>query len=103
MLARGGGGSARALRAAARRLSSSACSAPSSGSDGETLDADVVVIGGGVVGLATARELARAGREVLLLEAAADVGTGTSSRSSEGACAAAAALRCAAARPHAPL
>lgn len=44
---------------------------------------DVAVIGAGVVGIAAARELALAGREVVLLEAAADYGTGTSSRNSE--------------------
>ncbi|GAB4273384.1 MAG: NAD(P)/FAD-dependent oxidoreductase [Deferrisomatales bacterium] len=45
--------------------------------------ADCVVIGAGVVGLAVARALARAGREVLLLERAATFGTETSSRNSE--------------------
>ncbi len=44
---------------------------------------DVVVIGAGVVGLAVARSLALAGREVLVLEAAATIGPGTSSRNSE--------------------
>ncbi len=44
---------------------------------------DCVVLGAGVVGLACARALARAGREVLLLEAAEGIGTGTSSRNSE--------------------
>lgn len=44
---------------------------------------DTVVIGAGVVGLASARALARAGRDVILLEAADDIGTGTSSRNSE--------------------
>lgn len=46
-------------------------------------DADAVVIGAGVLGLAIARELALAGRSVLLLEAAGAVGTETSSRNSE--------------------
>ncbi|MCC7168463.1 MAG: FAD-dependent oxidoreductase, partial [Rhodospirillales bacterium] len=41
------------------------------------------VIGAGVVGLAVARELARQGREVLVLEAEGAIGTGISSRSSE--------------------
>ena len=45
--------------------------------------ADCVVIGAGVIGLACARALARAGREVLILEAAETFGTGVSSRSSE--------------------
>jgi L-2-hydroxyglutarate oxidase LhgO len=44
---------------------------------------DVVVIGAGVVGLATARALALRGREVLVLEAAETFGTGISSRHSE--------------------
>ena len=42
-----------------------------------------VVLGAGVVGLAVARELARAGTEVLVLEAAPAIGTGVSSRNSE--------------------
>jgi L-2-hydroxyglutarate oxidase LhgO len=44
---------------------------------------DAVVIGAGVVGLAIARALAMAGREVLVLEAAGMIGTETSSRNSE--------------------
>ena len=44
---------------------------------------DVVVIGAGVVGLAVARELALAGREVIILEAENAIGTATSSRNSE--------------------
>jgi L-2-hydroxyglutarate oxidase LhgO len=44
---------------------------------------DCVVVGAGVVGLAVARALARAGREVLILEAAGAIGSGTSSRNSE--------------------
>ncbi|HET7879834.1 MAG TPA: NAD(P)/FAD-dependent oxidoreductase [Acetobacteraceae bacterium] len=44
---------------------------------------DCVVVGAGVVGLAVARALALAGREVLLLEAAEGIGTETSSRNSE--------------------
>lgn len=46
-------------------------------------DVDVVVIGAGVVGLAVARALARAGREVMVLEAADAIGTETSARNSE--------------------
>jgi len=46
-------------------------------------DVDCVVIGAGVVGLAIARELASVGREVMVLEAEAAIGTGTSSRNSE--------------------
>jgi len=44
---------------------------------------DCAVIGGGVVGLAVARALALAGREVMVLEAEGAIGTGTSSRNSE--------------------
>src|SRR3569623_3407168 len=42
-----------------------------------------IVVGAGVVGLAVARKLAQAGREVIVLEAAESIGTGTSSRNSE--------------------
>lgn len=42
-----------------------------------------IVIGAGVVGLAVARALAQSGREVVVLEAANAIGTGTSSRNSE--------------------
>lgn len=44
---------------------------------------ECVIVGAGVVGLAIARRLARAGREVIILEAAEAIGTGTSSRNSE--------------------
>ncbi|MGQ9365524.1 NAD(P)/FAD-dependent oxidoreductase [Azospirillum sp. ST 5-10] len=44
---------------------------------------DCVVVGAGVVGLAVARRLAMSGREVVVLEAAEAIGTGTSSRNSE--------------------
>lgn len=43
---------------------------------------DVIVIGAGVVGIACARALALAGREVLLLETEPTFGTGVSSRNS---------------------
>ncbi len=46
-------------------------------------DVDAVVIGAGVVGLAVARALAQAGREVIILEAQNAFGTGVSSRNSE--------------------
>ena len=46
-------------------------------------EADCIVVGAGVVGLAIARELARSGREVLIVEAENAVGTGVSSRNSE--------------------
>ena len=46
-------------------------------------DVDCIVAGGGVVGLAVARALARAGTEVIVLERAGHIGTETSSRSSE--------------------
>ena len=45
--------------------------------------ADAVVIGAGVVGLAVARELALAGREVIVVESQNAIGTATSSRNSE--------------------
>jgi len=44
---------------------------------------DCVVVGAGVVGLAVARALARAGRDVLVLEACSAIGTQTSARNSE--------------------
>lgn len=52
--------------------------------DGERMDrVECVVVGAGVVGLAIARRLAEAGREVIVLEAADAIGTVTSSRNSE--------------------
>ncbi len=44
---------------------------------------DAVVVGAGVVGLAVARALALAGREVIVVDAAEGIGTETSSRNSE--------------------
>ncbi len=44
---------------------------------------ECAVIGAGVVGLAVARTMAMAGREVIILEAADAIGTGGSSRNSE--------------------
>jgi L-2-hydroxyglutarate oxidase LhgO len=44
---------------------------------------DCIVIGAGVVGLAAARELAKRGREVLILEQNAMIGNETSSRNNE--------------------
>lgn len=44
---------------------------------------DCVVVGAGVVGLAVARALAQAGRDVLILEAESAIGTQTSARNSE--------------------
>lgn len=44
---------------------------------------DCVVVGAGVIGLAVARRLAQSGREVVVLEATAGIGNGTSSRNSE--------------------
>ncbi|MFA7670545.1 MAG: NAD(P)/FAD-dependent oxidoreductase [Burkholderiaceae bacterium] len=46
-------------------------------------DVDCIVLGAGVVGLAVARELALSGREVLIIDAAEGIGTGTSARNSE--------------------
>ncbi|HWA01176.1 MAG TPA: NAD(P)/FAD-dependent oxidoreductase [Caulobacterales bacterium] len=50
---------------------------------GDVYDIECVVIGAGVVGLACAKALAESGREVIVLEGAAGVGTGISSRNSE--------------------
>src|SRR5690242_6515611 len=47
------------------------------------MDVDVVIVGAGAVGLAVAAEFARAGRDVLVLEAADGIGAETSSRNSE--------------------
>ena len=47
------------------------------------VDADAVVVGAGVIGLAIAAELARSGRSVIVLETEGGIGTGTSSRNSE--------------------
>src|SRR5690242_15627331 len=44
---------------------------------------DVIVIGAGVVGLAVARALAQAGREVMVVESHPAIGMETSSRNSE--------------------
>jgi L-2-hydroxyglutarate oxidase LhgO len=46
-------------------------------------EVDCVVVGAGVVGLAVARSLAMAGREVIILDRAEGIGTETSSRNSE--------------------
>lgn len=46
-------------------------------------DVECIVLGAGVIGLAVARELAMAGREVLVVEQAGSIGTETSSRNSE--------------------
>jgi L-2-hydroxyglutarate oxidase LhgO len=44
---------------------------------------DCLVVGAGVIGLATARALARAGREVVIVEQADRIGSGVSARNSE--------------------
>ncbi len=44
---------------------------------------ECIVVGAGAVGLACARALARSGRDVIVLESADAIGTGTSSRNSE--------------------
>ena len=46
-------------------------------------DIDCIVVGAGVIGLAIARALALSGREVMVVEAAEGIGTGTSARNSE--------------------
>lgn len=48
-----------------------------------SVDLDALVIGGGVVGLAVARALAQAGREVTVIEAEGQIGSHASSRNSE--------------------
>jgi L-2-hydroxyglutarate oxidase LhgO len=60
--------------------------APTRDERGESLKMDrieCVIVGAGVVGLAVARRLALAGREVLVLEREGAIGTITSSRNSE--------------------
>ena len=47
-----------------------------------SVDFDAAVIGAGVVGLATARALAKVGKKVIVLESNDNVGQGTSSRNS---------------------
>ena len=47
------------------------------------IEAQTIVIGAGIVGLAVARELELAGQEVFVLERASKIGTETSSRNSE--------------------
>ena len=44
---------------------------------------DCLVVGAGVVGLAAARALARAGREAIVVESQKYIGSGISSRTSE--------------------
>lgn len=49
----------------------------------DALDADLIVIGAGVIGLAVARACAKAGRDVIVLEAESAIASHTSSRNSE--------------------
>ncbi len=49
-----------------------------------TKTADVIVIGSGIVGSATAYELAKRGKSVLVLEKYPNVGDGASSRNGAG-------------------
>lgn len=46
-------------------------------------DVDCIVVGAGVVGLAIGRALAMSGREVMIVDAAEGIGTGSSARNSE--------------------
>mgnify|MGYP002402612169 CR=1 FL=1 len=64
-------------------MQSGAASTETEGKAKRVEDVDVVVVGAGVVGLAIARCLAQAGRDVLVLEAAGAIGTETSARNSE--------------------
>lgn len=59
------------------------CRAVASTEDSSPLEADVAVVGAGVVGLAVARALALAGREVFVIEREQFTGFHTSSRNSE--------------------
>jgi L-2-hydroxyglutarate oxidase LhgO len=49
----------------------------------DSADIDCLVVGAGVIGLAIGRALARAGREVVIIEAESGIGRGISSRNSE--------------------
>jgi L-2-hydroxyglutarate oxidase LhgO len=49
----------------------------------ERAEVDCVVIGAGVIGLACARRIAEAGRDVLILESEGEIGSGISARNSE--------------------
>ena len=70
--------------AAAKKLGACATIGCKQSGMGVSVDtADAVVMGAGVVGLAVGRALARAGREVLVLESEGAIGTGISSRNSE--------------------
>lgn len=51
--------------------------------EADILETQTVVIGAGVVGLAVARQLAMAGRDVIILESCSRIGEGISSRNSE--------------------
>lgn len=49
----------------------------------ERAEVDCVVVGAGVIGLACARRIAQSGREVLIVEAESEIGSGVSARNSE--------------------
>lgn len=49
----------------------------------ERAEVDCIVVGAGVIGLACARRIAQSGREVLILEATGEIGSGISARNSE--------------------
>lgn len=49
----------------------------------ERAEVECVVVGAGVIGLSCARRIAQSGREVLILEAEGDIGSGVSARNSE--------------------
>jgi L-2-hydroxyglutarate oxidase LhgO len=66
-----------------RRVFRPRCRVPLCAKEDRVESVDCVVAGAGVVGLAVARALALAGREVIVLDAAEGIGTETSSRNSE--------------------
>lgn len=56
---------------------------PVAGTEKTMTDIDAIIIGAGVIGLATARELAMRGLSVIILESGKEFGSATSSRNSE--------------------
>src|SRR5215470_3482113 len=71
------------IAACMARLSGPGGSRLATPSTSRVAEMQVLVVGAGVVGLAIAREAAIQGHDVIVAEAAATIGTGTSSRNSE--------------------